>query len=119
FNRLLIFLPRGVGIVKAPEYPPRSPLCTPMYPYVPQSSQCRWATGNRDHRLLATLACNSGSKSLSNAPQAKNNSGGLIGAGSTYAKLPGSLQQQDQTLLAQIGGNGQPVAQGGEPKTAQ
>ena len=33
--------------------------------------------------LLATLACNSGSKSLSSAPQSSN-SGGLTGAGSTF-----------------------------------
>ena len=34
--------------------------------------------------LLTALACNSGSKSLSKAPQAGSNSGSIIGAGSTF-----------------------------------
>src|SRR5579871_5147012 len=34
--------------------------------------------------LCATLACNSGSKSLSNAPQGGGNANSLIGAGSTF-----------------------------------
>src|SRR5579872_7259264 len=34
--------------------------------------------------LFSQLACNSGSNSLSNAPQAGGNSGAIIGAGSTF-----------------------------------